>query len=127
MSTYKRWKALANETAVNILQGSSLEIVCKLGDIMAARGINQTELSTLTGIRQATINDIIHNKKLTINKEHTKILMLTLKLTDLSQLYEVRFSDLEEKERLLGESKEVEDRGLTEAQEDILAEHRKKD
>ncbi|MFD9628635.1 helix-turn-helix domain-containing protein [Peribacillus muralis] len=124
---YKRWKALTNETAIRLLEGSSIEIVCKLGELMTDRGINQTELSRLTGIRQATINDIIHDKKHTMNKEHTMILMLVLKLTDINQLYEVKFNDIEEEVALKKERDYATLNGLTDEQERILSEHRKKD
>ena len=124
---YKRWKAITNETAVSLLEGSSIEIVCKLGELMNDRGLNQTELSRLTGIRQATINDIIHDRKHTMNKEHTMILMLVLKLTDINQLYEVRFNDIEEEIAIKKAHDYATLNGITEEQENILAEHRKKD
>ena len=102
--TYKSYKAI-NDTTSEILENSSARIECKLDKILHERGINQTALSLMTGIRYASINDLLHNRRHTINKNHLLAIMLTLKLTSIEDLYEIVFDDEEEKKRLLEERK----------------------
>ncbi|MCS0827422.1 helix-turn-helix transcriptional regulator [Cytobacillus firmus] len=116
----KTHKALS-EKATSILTNSSVKVICKLGQIMADRSINQTELATLTGLRQATINAIVHNTNYTINKEHLMILMLVLKLDKITDLYEVVFDDEEELKQLQEDKHYNEMNGLLPEQEQELA------
>lgn len=95
MTKKQSHKALSDKS-LGILKGTTMKFVCKLGNIMADRGLNQTELAYLTGLRQATINSIIHNTNYTINKEHTLILMKVLKVKTLMDLYEIVFDNEEE-------------------------------
>ena len=123
MTTKKTYKSVS-EKAASILSNSSMQIVCKLGDIMAERGLNQTEVAFLTGLRQATINSIIHNKNATINKEHSMVLMKTLKLTSLTELYDIVIEEDELKE-LEEEKAIVEANGLTPEQEQQLGTYKR--
>ena len=99
MGTLKTHKAV-NETTQNLIDSSSIRLVSKLGDILAERRITQTELSEVTGIRHASINEMLHDKKKTINKQHLMAIMVALKLKDITDLYEVVFDDERELERL---------------------------
>ena len=123
--TYKSYKAI-NDVTSEILENSSARIECKLDEILHARGMNQTDLSLLTGIRYPSINDLLHNRRHTINKNHLLAIMLTLKLTSIEDLYEIVFDDEEEKKRLEDERIDADALGLLPEQRHLL-EERKKD
>lgn len=114
-----RYKELSKESR-EILDSSSIEFVCKLEDILKERDISQTDFSILTGLRPATIGEMIADKKFTINKEHLQICMLVLKLTNLNQLYEIRFNSAEELTRMKTEYEEMLSNKYTKEQEEIL-------
>ena len=122
--TYKSYKAI-NDTTSGILEASSARIECKLGEILHERGINQTDLSILTGIRYSSINDLLHNRRHSINKNHLLAIMLTLKLTSIEDMYEVVFDDEAEKERLQDERIDADALGLLPEQRKIIDEHKK--
>lgn len=121
--TFKTHKSISDTTKA-IIENSSITLNCKLGSILQARGINQTELSLLTGIRQPSINDIIHQKKNTINIQHLLAIMLTLKLTDLSDMYEIEL-DYAEETKLKDERNMSEMLGILQEQVELLHDRRK--
>ncbi|MDA2738424.1 helix-turn-helix transcriptional regulator [Bacillus cereus group sp. Bc015] len=63
-------------------------IRCKLGEILKDRGITMQELSDLTGIRVATISELINMKRTTINVPHLIVIAMTLRITDMKDLLE---------------------------------------
>lgn len=69
-----------------------LDIKYKLADAMSERGLTQRTLSLLTGIRQATISDMCNGAGVQINKAHLLAIMITLRITDVTELIEIKFS-----------------------------------
>lgn len=64
---------------------------------MSERGLTQRTLSLLTGIRQATISDMCNGVGVQINKAHLLALMITLRITDIREIIDIRFTkELEE-------------------------------
>lgn len=121
---FKTHKSI-NSITKEILESSSIRLVCKLGNILEQRGMNQTELSLLTGIRQPSINDIIHQKKNTVNIQHLLAIMLTLKLTDLTDIYEVVFEDIDEEVQLKIDKDKAEMLGILQEQYELIQERKK--
>jgi putative transcriptional regulator len=70
----------------------------KLGEILASRGITQTEFAKKTGLRQATISELANNTRTIINKNHLSIVMDALNLVDMNDIIELRVieKDIEE-------------------------------
>lgn len=62
----------------------------KLREILEQRGMTQKEFSELSGIREATISELVNSSRNTINKNHLSIIMDTLKLDSIDDLIEVR-------------------------------------
>lgn len=104
----KNINPIVNES---IYQFPSIEFVCTLEDRCAEVGINLSELSLLTGIRYASINDLKNNKKVTLNLQHILAIMMVLRLKSFDELFEIRF-DGEDAERFEMESAYYRSNGL---------------
>lgn len=61
---------------------------CKLGEILKERGLSFQELSDLTGLRVATISEIVNMKRTTLNVPHLLVIAKTLRITDVANLFE---------------------------------------
>lgn len=91
-------KAVAHKNigdgVLDILQSTDgISIEYKLTTAMSERGLTQRTLSLLTGIRQATISDMCNGVGVQINKAHLLAIMITLRITDISELINIKFSD----------------------------------
>lgn len=65
----------------------------KLADRMAERNLTVRRLSTLTGLRLATISELMTGKKGAINLSHVALLMLVLRISDINDLIEIHIPD----------------------------------
>lgn len=83
--------SLMNEVVVGtagILKDA--EIVIKLDDLLKERGITQKDLAMMTGMRIGTISEISNGKGISFNKVQILAIMVALRLTSFSQLFEIR-------------------------------------
>ncbi|MGD2278167.1 helix-turn-helix domain-containing protein [Bacillus wiedmannii] len=87
-----------NVVVTDLLQKTPHRVVNRLGEILKEREMSQGDLSRLTGIRVATINDFANMKKLNVNWLHVVPIMIALRITDLSEIVYVEFTE-EVKER----------------------------
>ena len=62
----------------------------KLADRMRERNLSVRKLAALSGLRLATISNLMNGKKGSINLEHMLILMAVLRLDKLSDLVDIR-------------------------------------
>ena len=62
----------------------------KLADRMRERNLTVRKLSALSGLRLATISDLMHGKKNSINMHHVVVLMAVLRLDTLTDLIDIR-------------------------------------
>jgi transcriptional regulator with XRE-family HTH domain len=69
------------------------EIVIKLDDLLKERGITQKDLALMTGMRVGTISEIVNGKGISFNKVQLLAIMVALRLTSFSQLFEIRLPD----------------------------------
>lgn len=58
----------------------------KVDEIIRARGITQTELSDMSGVRQASISELSNNMRNSINREHLAKIADALEIDDISEL-----------------------------------------
>lgn len=65
----------------------------KLADRMAERNLTVRKLSALTGLRLATISELMTGKKGAVNLSHVALLMLVLRITDINDLVEIYIPD----------------------------------
>ncbi len=86
------------DTVLDILNSTKgIHIKYNLANAMSERGLTQRTLSLLTGIRQATISDMCNGVGVQINKAHLLALMITLRITDIREIIDIRFTkELEE-------------------------------
>lgn len=68
---------------------SLLKVKLKLHIVMKNKGITQTKLSQLTGIRQATISDMCRNARQEISFPVIEKIAHALEITDLSELIQL--------------------------------------
>ncbi len=87
-----------NVVVTDLLQKTPHRVVNRLGEILKEREMSQGDLSRLTGIRVATINDFANMKKLNVNWLHVVPIMIALRITDMSEIVYVEFTE-EVKER----------------------------
>jgi transcriptional regulator with XRE-family HTH domain len=120
-SSYKS----VNSFTKNLIDSANVDLEINLGEVLSNRGISQTELSILTGLRQASINDLIHNRKNSINKYHLLAIMVVLNITDLTELISVKFNDESIKSDMDESRKISEGLGLTPDQEEFIRERKK--
>jgi putative transcriptional regulator len=62
----------------------------KLKQILEKKGISQKEFAQATGLREATISELVNDTRSAYNKKHILKVMETLKLEKLEDLLEVR-------------------------------------
>jgi putative transcriptional regulator len=93
---------------------------CKLGEVLKERGMKMQELSDLTGIRVATISELVNMKRSTINVPHILVIAQVLRITDVSKLFEfIMPEDTEETFR--NDQQVIEEQGMLPEQDQVLA------
>ncbi len=65
----------------------------KLADRMRERNLTVRKLSALSGLRLATISDMMLGKKNSINLHHLTLLMTTLRIHDINEIVEIHIPD----------------------------------
>ncbi|HFJ9448176.1 MULTISPECIES: helix-turn-helix domain-containing protein [Bacillus cereus group] len=101
-----------NSVVTGLLEKTPHRVVNRLGELLKERGMSQGDLSRLTGIRVATINEIANIKKTNVNMLHLVPIMIALRITDMTEIFYVEFPD-EVKERFAKDMEGYEG-GLTE-------------
>ena len=92
-----------NSKLVQLLVETELEgvyIEYKLKDRLEERNLSLRDFAKLSGLRLATISDICNGTKQSINIHHVIIIMVTLRITDFSEIVNLKFPEETEKEYL---------------------------
>lgn len=82
-----------NDVVTETLETTPHVIINNLGDILKERGLSQGDLSRLTGLRVATLNDFINMKKISINLTHLVPIMIALRISDMNEIIRVEFPE----------------------------------
>ncbi|MEH7116945.1 helix-turn-helix transcriptional regulator [Neobacillus vireti] len=61
----------------------------KLREVLERKGISQKELAEATGLREATISELVNDSRSAYNKKHILAIMEALKIEDLNEILEV--------------------------------------
>lgn len=72
-----------------------IRIRLKLDKVMKTKGITQLKLARLTGIRQATISDMVQNKRDSLNLRNLERIIKVLNIEDISEILELETEELE--------------------------------
>jgi putative transcriptional regulator len=67
----------------------------KLGEILDRKGLTQTELAKKTGLRQATISELVNNTRTIINKHHLSRVMDALDLVEIDDIMELHVVEID--------------------------------
>ncbi|MCA1064308.1 helix-turn-helix transcriptional regulator [Rossellomorea sp. AcN35-11] len=82
-----------NTIVIEALNKFPHKIHIKLGEILRERGLTQGDLHRLTGLRVATINELVNFKKKSLTVAHLVSIMIALRITDIRDLIEVEFDE----------------------------------
>lgn len=86
--------SLTNKAVVNTInEVPDAYFAIKVDDALKVRGLTQRELSLMTGIRVGTLSELINGKGTGFNKTHLIAIMVALRITELSELIEVRMPE----------------------------------
>ncbi|MBN8192379.1 helix-turn-helix transcriptional regulator [Bacillus sp. NTK074B] len=80
-----------NTIVIEALSKFPHKIHIKLGEILRERGLTQGDLHRLTGLRVATINELVNFKKKSLTVAHLVSIMIALRITDIRDLIEIEF------------------------------------
>lgn len=85
----------------------SAKVVCKLEEKLSEVGLNLRELSLLTGIRYASLNDMKNGKRVSLTLQHVLAIMFVLRIKSFDELFELVFEDKEEEKRFNEEAEKL--------------------
>ncbi|MED4285370.1 helix-turn-helix transcriptional regulator [Priestia megaterium] len=93
--THKGMNPIVVGTATS-LKGA--EVVYKIDDALKERKLTQKQLAAMTGMRIATISELVNGKGTNINYVQMLALMAALSLTSFEQIFEIRLPEEMEKQ-----------------------------
>lgn len=67
--------------------------VVKIDDLLKERNITQKDLAQMTGMRVGTVSELVNGKGISLNKVQLFAVMVALRVTDISEIYEIRLPD----------------------------------
>ena len=111
-----------SEVIMEMIDKYPNKVEIKLGEILKERDLSQGDLHRMTGIRVATINEIVNAKKYSVNIVHLVCIMASLRITDVREIFDVTFDD-EVMEAWEEEMEHYEGKGMTHKQEKEMEEN----
>lgn len=90
-------KKLLNDNANDLVMGvldtvPEMRLVSRIGDALDARGMTQSKLATITGLRNGTISELVNGTRLALTKTHIACVMIALRITDIREIIDIEFS-----------------------------------
>lgn len=82
-----------NEVVAGTIENTPHLVINNLSEILSERGLSQGDLSRLTGLRVATINDFVNLKTASINLTHLLVIMIALRISDMNEIIQVQFPE----------------------------------
>ncbi|MGG4548847.1 helix-turn-helix transcriptional regulator [Rossellomorea marisflavi] len=105
--------SLMNEVVMDTARElSGAHFVVKIDELLKERGITQKQLAQMTGMRVGTISDIVNGKGSSINKAQLFSIMVALKVTRMSDIYEVVLPEEKRKDYLMLQDEWVNNREM---------------
>jgi len=103
----------------------SFRLRCRLRQLLKERGLTMRELHLMTGIRQTALSEMANSTRSTINIPHLTTIAMTLRLTDLNELFEfIMESDV--RKQFAEDQKVIKKNGILPDQDEFLSSFRKK-
>jgi len=66
-----------------------IDIRLNIKNVLERKGMSQKDLAEKTGLRTATISEMVNNRRSAINKEHLIAIMNALQVYDINEFIEV--------------------------------------
>ncbi|KOO48963.1 helix-turn-helix domain-containing protein [Viridibacillus arvi] len=86
--------SLMNEVVMNTARElNDAYFIIKVDDLLKERNLTQKDLANMTGMRIGTISEIINGKGISINKVQIMAIMVALRVTNLSDIKEIRLPE----------------------------------
>ena len=79
------------DMVTSVFEGLNIKFVVKLDEALEKRGLNQTQLALLLGLRPGTVSDFIRGNKSALNKVHLAAIMTVLRITDIKEIIDIEF------------------------------------
>lgn len=82
----------SNDEIINFLEWNEMlgiNVRFKLADRLQERGLTVRKCAEITGLRLATISDIMNGKKSSVTFQHLWVIMLALGITDINNIIEL--------------------------------------
>jgi DNA-binding Xre family transcriptional regulator len=114
---------IVNET---ILTFGEVYVKSKIKDKLDEYGLSITDLSNLTGIRYASVNEIVNSKKATLNLQHLTAIMIALRVNSFDELFELKFADEEKAKQFYKEVEQYDKYGLPDSAIEKMYENKKR-
>lgn len=86
--------------------------VIKIDELLKERGITQKDLAQMTGMRVGTVSELVNGKGISLNKVQLLAIMVALRVTNLSDIYEVRLPDAQDEQYRVERKEWKEDREM---------------
>lgn len=81
-----------------VLEQGGVSFVFKLADRMEERNLTVRSLAEITGLRIATISDLMTGKKQSVNLHHILVIMVALRIVDLTEIVDIEFPEEKRKQ-----------------------------
>ena len=117
MKKRKNINEIVNETMEEFGQ---VKVQTKLTERLEELGMNLMELSLLTGIRYASLNELKNGKKVTLNLQHLIAIMIALRIKSFDQLLTIDFMDKEMEGLFDKEALKYAEQGLPEEKRELM-------
>jgi DNA-binding Xre family transcriptional regulator len=111
MKRRKNINEIVNETMEEF---GEVKVQSKISERLEELGLSLVELSKLTGIRYASLNELKNGKKVTLNLQHLIAIMIALRIKSFDQLLTLNFMDKDMEEMFDKEVLQYAEQGLPE-------------
>jgi DNA-binding Xre family transcriptional regulator len=92
-----------------------------LSERLADMGLNLSELSLLTGIRYASLNELKNGKKVTLNLQHLIAIMITLRVKSFDSLFTLVFEEKDKEDLFDKEALEYLEKGIPDEKRELIS------
>ena len=117
MKKRKNINEIVNETMEEFGQ---VTVQTKIAERLEELGMSLNQLSLLTGIRYASLNELKNGKKVTLNLQHLIAIMIALRIKSFDQLLTLDFMDKDMEDLFDKEALKYAEQGLPDEKRELM-------
>lgn len=117
MKKRKNIHEIVNETMEEFGQ---VTVQTKIAERLEELGMSLNQLSLLTGIRYASLNELKNGKKVTLNLQHLIAIMIALRIKSFDQLLTLDFMDKDMEDLFDQEALKYAEHGLPDEKRELM-------